>query len=128
MSLSNLRFLADESCDFAVVRTLRSEGYDVSAISEITQRSDDREVIEQAGREKRILLTEDKDFGWLVFVSHVDSAGVILFRFPGNTRGLLPETIRYIVKEQGEKLLGAFVVIQPGHIRISRKTETGAKS
>ena len=27
-----LRFLADESCDFAVVRALRSAGYDVFAV------------------------------------------------------------------------------------------------
>jgi len=29
-----MRFLADESCDFAVVRTLREKGFDVLAISE----------------------------------------------------------------------------------------------
>ena len=28
-----LRFLADESCDFAIVRALRAEGYDVLAVS-----------------------------------------------------------------------------------------------
>ena len=77
MNNSDLRFLADESCDFAVVRALRAEGYDVLAVSEIMHRSDDRELIELARREKRILLTEDKDFGWLVFVSHAGSAGVI---------------------------------------------------
>ncbi|MEK9165222.1 MAG: DUF5615 family PIN-like protein [Chloroflexota bacterium] len=75
-----LRFLADESCDFGVVRALREAGYDVLAVSEVTQRSVDRELIEQAGRETRILLAEDKDFGWLVFVSHVESPGVILIR------------------------------------------------
>ena len=64
MTASHLRFLADESCDFAVVRALRAEGYDVLAVSEVMQRSDDRELIQQAYREKRILLTEDKDFGW----------------------------------------------------------------
>lgn len=36
-----LRFLADESCDFAVVRALRAEGHDVDAISERTSRSVD---------------------------------------------------------------------------------------
>ena len=72
MSASALRFLADESCDFAVVRALRGAGYDVLAVSEVTHRSDDRELIDQAYREQRILLTEDKDFGWLVYVSHVD--------------------------------------------------------
>ena len=53
MSTPVLQFLADESCDFAVVRALRAEGYDVLAISEVMQRSDDRELIEQAQREQR---------------------------------------------------------------------------
>jgi len=121
MSVSTLRFLADESCDFAVVRALRADGYDVLAVSEATSRSDDHELIDQANREKRILLTEDKDFGWLVFVSHTNSAGVILIRFPGNARRTLVQAIRQIVREQGEKLLEAFVVVQPGYIRVSRR-------
>jgi predicted nuclease of predicted toxin-antitoxin system len=118
---SALRFLADESCDFAVVRALRADGFDVHAISEITSRSEDRALLEQAERERRILLTEDKDFGWLVFVSHVDSPGVILIRFPGNARQTLAQTVSRIVREQGEKLIGRFVVVQPGHVRISRR-------
>ena len=75
--MSGLRFLADESCDFVVVRALRSKGYDVLAVSEYMRRSDDRDLIEQSYRENRVLLTEDKDFGWLVFASHAVSAGVI---------------------------------------------------
>ena len=121
MNASALCFLADESCDFAVVRTLRIEGYDVLAVSEVTHRSDDRELIEQAYRERRILLTEDKDFGWLVYASHVDSSGVILIRFPGNARQTLVQSVRQIVEEQGERLLKSFVVVQPGHIRISHR-------
>jgi predicted nuclease of predicted toxin-antitoxin system len=118
---TTLCFLADESCDFAVVRALRTEGYDVLAVSEVTRRSDDRELIEQAMREERVLLTEDKDFGWLVYVSHADSAGVILIRFPGNARQTLVQSVRQVVQEQGNRLFNAFVVVQPGHIRISRK-------
>jgi predicted nuclease of predicted toxin-antitoxin system len=121
MSTAALRFLADESCDFAVVRALRAEGYDVLAVSEVTHRSDDRDLIEQANRENRIVLTEDKDFGWLVFASHVDSAGVVLIRFPGNLRQTLAQTITQLAREQAEQLLNAFVVVQPGHIRVSRK-------
>lgn len=120
MSAETLRFLADESCDFAVVRALRAEGYDVLAVSEVMQRTDDRELIEQASRERRILLTEDKDFGWLVYVSHTDSAGVILIRFPGNARQTLVDAFMDLVCTQGQKLSGAFVVVQPGHTRIRR--------
>ncbi len=121
MDTSALRFLADESCDFAVVRALRAAGYDVLAMSEVTQRSVDGVLIEQSAREQRILLTEDKDFGWLVFVSRADSAGVILIRFPGNARESLARTVTQVVQEHGKTLMGCFTVAQPGHVRISRK-------
>ena len=124
MTGRTLCFLADESCDFAVVRALRAEGYDVLAVSEVTQRSDDRELIEQAYREKRVLLTEDKDFGRLVYASHADSAGVILIRFPGNARRTLVQAVTELVRDQSDGLLGAFVVVQPGHVRISYRPGT----
>jgi len=62
-----MRFLADECCDFSVVKALITAGYDVVCVSEIRPRSDDSEVIKLAVREKRIVLTEDKDFGQLVY-------------------------------------------------------------
>ncbi len=117
---TSLCFLADESCDFTVVRALRAAGYDVMAVSEVMNRSDDRELIEWASREQRVLLTEDKDFGWLVFASQVASPGVILIRYPVYARATLAQVILQLVVEQGEQLAGAFVVVQPGHIRISR--------
>jgi predicted nuclease of predicted toxin-antitoxin system len=92
-------------------------------VSEIGQRSIDREVIENALRDHRILLTEDKDFGWLVFASHIESPGVILIRFPGNARTALADTVRRMVDDHSARLQQAFIVVQPGHIRISHKPE-----
>jgi predicted nuclease of predicted toxin-antitoxin system len=63
MTMPLLRFRADERCDFGVVCALRAQGYDVLSVSEITTRSVDRELIDQAYQENRILITEDKDFG-----------------------------------------------------------------
>ncbi len=40
-----MRFLADENCDFTVVRALRAAGHDVLCVSEITPRAEDSEVI-----------------------------------------------------------------------------------
>ena len=54
-----MRFLADECCDFAAVRSLRADGHDVLAVSEFQDRSVDKEVMELALTENRILLTED---------------------------------------------------------------------
>ena len=64
-----MRFLADESCDFAVVRALRGRGFDVIAISETCPGAEDQRVIGLARKEGRVLLTEDKDFGRLAYLS-----------------------------------------------------------
>jgi len=63
-------------------------------------------------------MPDDKDFGGLVNVSGTNSAGDILIRFPGNARGELAETITRLATERGEELAGAFVLVQPGQIRI----------
>jgi predicted nuclease of predicted toxin-antitoxin system len=114
-----MQFLADESCDYAVVRALRAAGHDVLAVSEFQQRSVDQQLMELAYTRRRILLTEDKDFGWLAYVSHMDNPGVILIRFPATTRLTLAETVTRLVVELGSKLAGAFVVVRPGSVRIS---------
>jgi hypothetical protein len=43
-----VRFLADESCDFAVVRALRAAGHDVLAVAEIARSAKDLDVIRRA--------------------------------------------------------------------------------
>lgn len=115
-----MRFLADENLDFVVVRSLRSAGHDVRALAEETARTVDTEVIALAARERRILLTEDKDFGWLAFVAGAGNEGVILVRFPGTARKRLGPAVLELVASQGDALHASFTVLQPGHARITR--------
>ena len=77
-----MRFLADESCDFSVVRALRSADHDVVAIAEVFPREEDDAVMERAVRGGRILITEDKDFGQLVYAKMQRTGSVIFIRFP----------------------------------------------
>jgi predicted nuclease of predicted toxin-antitoxin system len=72
-----LNFLADESCDFRVVRALREAGHDVLAVCEFAKRMQDQEVMNLSGREERVLITEDKDFGQLIYAHGTPSRGVI---------------------------------------------------
>jgi hypothetical protein len=67
----------------------------------------------------RILLTEDKDFGWLTYVARMDCPGVILIRFPASARTALPTSVKRLVADFGGKLCGAFVVLRPGSVRLS---------
>jgi len=116
-----MQFLADECCDFAVVRALREEGHHVLAVSEFQQSSVDRELLQLALNSDRILLTEDKDFGWLVFAGRADSPGVVLIRYPSFSRGSLGPDIVALVRNHSARLVGAFAVVRPGSVRISPK-------
>jgi hypothetical protein len=47
-----MQFLADESCDFLLSKTLREAGHDVHAVSEIKPRAEDSDVIQLFARER----------------------------------------------------------------------------
>jgi predicted nuclease of predicted toxin-antitoxin system len=115
-----VRFLADENCDSEVVRTLQRDGHDVLSVSDVSPRAEDAEVITLAIREKRILLTEDKDFGQLVYAHGEQGLGVIFLRYPTSARRQIAKDVIQLIKQHGEKLFGCFVTVQPGRIRISR--------
>ncbi len=115
-----MRFLVDENCEFSLVQTLRSAGHDVVAVAEVSPRAEDSQVIERALRQKRILVTEDKDFGQLVFAAGKGSVGVLLIRYPGATRKSIGIEIVRFIEIDGSKLDGNFVVATPGRIRVSR--------
>jgi predicted nuclease of predicted toxin-antitoxin system len=115
-----VKFLADESCDFAVVKALRAAGYDVTAIAEINSGATDEIVLGLARSETRALLTEDKDFGLLAYAGGQQTSGVILIRFPANARSTLARVVVEVVAELGDRIDGAFVVVQPGRARLSR--------
>jgi predicted nuclease of predicted toxin-antitoxin system len=112
-----MRFLADESCDFRVIRALRNAGHDVMAVVEVAPGAEDDAIMALAAREASIFVTEDRDFGQLVFAAGKPVQGVIMLRFPSNARTRLPGVVVELVEQHGEKLFGRFVVVQPGRIR-----------
>lgn len=103
-----------------MVRALRAAGHDVKAVAEVALGSADDAVLGLASRDQRVLLTEDKDFGQLVFAADASANGVILIRFPIAARPGLPQVILDLVSKEQQRLAGSFVVVQPSRIRISR--------
>jgi predicted nuclease of predicted toxin-antitoxin system len=102
---------------------LRSAGHEVETISELAPESEDGQVMELAASQGRILITEDKDFGQLVYAASRHAGGVILLRFPGNVRSAIGPAVVSAVERLGEHLYGSFVVVRPGTLRISRNPE-----
>ena len=116
-----MKFLADESCDFVVVRGLRQAGCDVLAVCELAPSIADMEVIQLAGKEKRVLITEDKDFGQIFYSFTGKEHTVILIRYPNNIRKQLAPDVISLIKSYSKKISGCFVVVQPGRIRFSNQ-------
>lgn len=119
-----MRFLADESCDFSVVRALRTAGHDVIAAAELWPRAEDTVIMDRAVRGARILVTEDKDFGHLVYAKLRRAGGVILIRFPAGSRKSLVDSVLNVVQARGARLIGSFTVLQPGRVRTGPRPES----
>jgi Domain of unknown function (DUF5615) len=108
------------------VRVLRAAGHDVTAVAEAAPGAPDDKVIALAHKQRRILITEDKDFGQLVFAAAASTSGVIYVRYPMRYRSTLGVDLLRLVDERGGALNGAFAVVEPGRIRIGRAI--GARS
>src|SRR5690349_9809859 len=76
-----MRFLLDESADYPLAGFLISLGHDITAVAhDYPFALKDIEVLAIATAERRILITNDKDFGELISRRRLPHAGVIPFR------------------------------------------------
>ena len=88
MKIQDFKILADENLHRKFVAWLREQGYDVKFVREEPDLigSKDKDLIPIAYEEARIIVTQDNDFGQIVFTSEVDFIGIIYLRpghFPG---------------------------------------------
>ncbi|MBC8183333.1 DUF5615 family PIN-like protein [candidate division KSB1 bacterium] len=112
-----MKFLADENVEKPIVDWLRNNGFDVLYVSEFAKSSPDDELLEKANQEYRILLTNDKDFGELVFLQRKSSSGVILMRFTNDDSSNKVKHISHLVTNYRDKLEGNFTVISETKVR-----------
>jgi len=110
--------VVDEGVDKPIVDLLRSSGFDVHYILETHPGSLDEEILQIANEENRILLTQDKDFGELVYRLQQVHQGVILIRLGTTPAAEKARIINYVLIEYGDKLIKAFTVIQPNAVRV----------
>ena len=113
-----MRFLADENIHAALVKWLRSAGHDVIYAAESLSGDPDEVLLEIARREERILVTDDKDFGDLVFHRRLTSQGILLIRLSSPR---IEDRLRRLAEIWGAiapHLEGRFVVLGDKKVRI----------
>jgi predicted nuclease of predicted toxin-antitoxin system len=113
-----VRFLADECCDAGLIDALRSDGHDVLYAVESLRGATDETLLRRAFTESRVLLTEDKDFGELVYRLRKPTYGIVLLRFDVADRTLKIPRLRALLRQEAERLAGSFIVLEADKVRI----------
>jgi predicted nuclease of predicted toxin-antitoxin system len=113
-----MRFLADGNFPGGAVAALRSNGYDVVWIRTLSPGISDPEVLKFAQAEDRVLLTFDKDFGELAFVTELPAtSGIVLFRIESSSSIEMTEKIITAIELQDD-WAGHFSMIDSNKIRM----------
>lgn len=115
-----MKFLVDECTGLSGVRCLREEGHDATAVSQVMPQAADEDVLRRAAAEGRILVTNDKDFGEMVFRSGEAHAGIVLLRLRDERAATKTWVMREVLKRVGEGLQDSYVVASEMAIRVRR--------
>ena len=113
-----MNLLADENIETEIVDQLRSSGYSVNYVLEMSPGIGDKDIIQQANKSNSLLITSDKDFGELVFRQKLVHNGVILVRFHGLSPEKKAEMVLKFLIDYTSKIPNAFSVITKSSIRI----------
>jgi predicted nuclease of predicted toxin-antitoxin system len=112
-----MRWLADECVAAPLVAQLRAAGHDVLYVAESEPRASDIEVLALAHAVNRLLLTDDKDFGELVFRQGRPVPGVVLLRLaPGSSTTRLAR-LQVAIDQFGDALFGRYTVVGETRVR-----------
>ncbi len=120
-----MRFLADECCDGRIVLHLRACGHDVVYLSQAEKGAQDVEVASIARDQRRILLTEDKDFGELLVRRSHATTGVVLIRKRRADIGEILGAVDAALAQHGDRLASSYCVVDGRRLRLRPLTGAG---
>ncbi len=113
-----MQLIANENFPLNSVKILRNLGHDIAAISEDSPGITDVAVLEKAIRERRIILTFDRDYGELIFKKGLPSPpGIIFFRFIPKSPEEPAECLNLLLQISELTLEGKFSVVDQDKVR-----------
>ena len=113
-----MRFLVDECTGPLVAQWLRELHHDVLSVYDELRGLDDESIIERAYRGDYILITNDKDFGELVFRMMKPHKGVILLRLKDERPKNKIAVLKRVLELYSHEILNNFTVVTEKTVRI----------
>lgn len=113
-----MKFVADENVPKSIVTLLRGSGHDIVSIYEMNRGMKDHDILKLSVVEQRILITNDSDFGELIFYRKLPACGVILFRLPMHAPHFFLKRMIDVLNDYPKSLLGHFLLVSETQVRI----------
>ena len=111
-----MRFLVDECTGPGAARWLEEHGHEVFLI----RGAEDEEVLRKATAENRIVITNDKRFGDMIFRERKRHVGTVLLRLSDEHNEIKIAVLERVLARFAGELSGNFVVASEDNIRIVR--------
>jgi predicted nuclease of predicted toxin-antitoxin system len=111
--------IADENIPLTIIESLKENKIDTISIFSDYRGISDIEIIELAQNPPKTILTEDKDFGDLIFAYNQKQVSVVLLRYHYSELDLITSIlIKFLQNHQIEN--HSFIVITTKSIRIRK--------
>jgi predicted nuclease of predicted toxin-antitoxin system len=96
---------------------LQASGHDVFWTGDLARDPGDEDILAQAHREQRVLVTLDKDFGELAIRQNLPHCGIV--RIVNISARLQGTVCQQVLTQYGDELTkGAIVTVEAGRVRI----------
>lgn len=114
-----MKLLVDECCPLYLVEALREDEHDVLYVPEVSPSLADANILQQALTEERVIITEDNDFGEMVFRQQLPAYSVIFVRIPHNvSRDARVKRVRDLLSSHADQIPNNMITLTLDTIRI----------
>lgn len=110
--------ILDENVEQFWIDVIRSKHFECLSIREDYQGITDIQVIEIVKQHKGILITEDKDFGELVFAYGIKGISVLFLRYDQPQYDQIQEYFIETIKKYKDGRISGFITITKNKIRV----------
>lgn len=120
---NKLKFLADECVGLPTIDLLRNLGYSVLTVKELKLGGkDDFGILKCAIKQRRILVSEDLDFGNIILYPPKLHHGIILLRFRHRLEDSIHAVLSGLLNELTSKdFKKTLIIVDPGKYRIRKE-------
>jgi predicted nuclease of predicted toxin-antitoxin system len=121
MNDSKPKFIVDECTGPFVAQWLKSKGYTVLSIYEDLPGLKDIEILKIAQSQSWVIITNDKDFGELVYKGNYSHEGIILLRLSDERSFSKIKVLEQLLDVYFSDLTGNFIVVTENAVRVIKQ-------